>query len=60
MNPYEMTFANTLSRVRAWLRGLARQYRRPLLVVLAATGMLAAGVSAGQAPNAPGQVIASK
>ncbi len=50
MNPYEMTFANTLSRIAAWIRGVLRQYRRPLLLLLAASGMLAVGVSAGQAP----------
>ena len=59
MNPYEMTFANTVSRLGAWLRGLLRRYRRPLLIVLAATGTLAVGVSAGQAPDAPPQVFAS-
>lgn len=59
MNPYEMTLANTLSRIGAWLRGVSRRYRQPLLIMFAATGMLAVGVSAGTAPGEPPQVIAS-
>lgn len=40
MNPYEATLPNVLSRVRAWLRGLLRLYRRPLLIA-ALTGIVA-------------------
>ncbi len=51
MNPYEMTFSNTMARMAAWVRGLLKRYRRPLLVVMAATATLAVSVSASQADD---------
>jgi hypothetical protein len=51
MNPYEATLPNVLARLFAWLRGLLRLYRRPLLVA-AMTGLLTAlaiGTSLGPA-----------
>lgn len=50
MNPYEATFSNIVARLAAWVRGLARRYRKPIFVTLAATGTLVIGVSAGLAP----------
>ena len=50
MNPYEATVSNTLARMGAWLRGMARRYRRQLFVIAAATTTVAVSVSAGQAP----------
>jgi hypothetical protein len=41
MNPYEATLPNVLARIAAWLRGLLRLYRRPLLIALT-TGTMAA------------------
>jgi hypothetical protein len=41
---------NALTRVGAWLRGMVRRYRRPLLVVAAAGVSMAIGVSASDAP----------
>lgn len=51
MNPYEATFPNVMARVAAWLRGLARRYRRPLLLTVAATATLAVGLGAARAPT---------
>ncbi|MBB6229511.1 hypothetical protein FHS79_003714 [Polymorphobacter multimanifer] len=48
MNPYEANVWNVSSRLGAWLRGLLRLYRRPLLVLLCASVTTAVGVSAGQ------------
>ncbi len=59
MNPYEANMANLTSRLVAWARGLARRYRRPILVLLAASATLAVGVSAGQAPPRHPVVIAA-
>ncbi|MFZ4688793.1 MAG: hypothetical protein ACOYLS_06125 [Polymorphobacter sp.] len=53
MNPYEPTLPNVIARVTAWCRGLLRRYRRPLLVIVAATATVAVGVSAAIAPPAP-------
>ena len=50
MNPYEANFTNTANRLRAWVRGMLRRHRRPLLAIAAATATRAIGVSAGQAP----------
>jgi hypothetical protein len=50
MNPYEATFGNVMSRVGAWVRGCLHRYRKPLLVMVAATATLAVGVSAGNPP----------
>jgi hypothetical protein len=53
MNPYEVTLPNVLARVAAWLRGLLRLYRRPLLIALLAGGVtgLGLGTSAGSTAN---------
>lgn len=59
MNPYEANMANLTSRLVALGRGLMRRYRRPLLVLLAASATLAVGVSAGQAPPRQPIVIAA-
>ncbi len=58
MNPYDANFGNVSARVIAWVRGLARQYRRPLMVLLAATATLAVGVNAG--PVSPPKVLAER
>jgi hypothetical protein len=50
MDPYEANLRNTFVRVGAWLRGMVRRYRRPLLVVAAAGVSMAIGVSASDAP----------
>jgi hypothetical protein len=50
MNPYEATMSNTVARMGAWLRGMARLYRRQLFVIAAATTTVVVSVSAGQAP----------
>ena len=57
MNPYEATLPNVMARVRAWVRGLLRLYRKPLLLIGAATATLAIGVSATQAPAMPPAAI---
>jgi hypothetical protein len=53
MNPYEATLPNLFARVAAWLRGLLRLYRRPLLLALTAGGIaaLALGTSLGPAAS---------
>ena len=53
MNPYEANFSNTVARLSAWGRCMLRRYRRPLLVIAAATATMAIGVNAGDAPSAP-------
>lgn len=50
MDPYEASFSNVVARLGAWGRGMLRRYRRPLLVIAAATATMAIGVSAAQAP----------
>jgi hypothetical protein len=55
MNPYEATFGNVVSRVGAWVRGCLHRYRKPLLLMVAATATLAVGVSAAS-PPAPVQI----
>jgi hypothetical protein len=50
MNPYEATFGNVMARVGAWVRGCLHRYRKPLLLMVAATATLAVGVSAGSPP----------
>ncbi len=49
MNPYEATLTNVLARVRAWLRGVARRYRKPLMLAVLATATIAASVNTGRA-----------
>ncbi len=39
------------TRTSAWVRGLLRIYRKPLLIILAATATLAVGVGAADAPD---------
>lgn len=51
MNPYEANFSNMATRTSAWVRGLLRIYRKPLLIILAATATLAVGVGAADAPD---------
>lgn len=58
MNPYEANFPNVMARVGAWLRGAARHYRRPLLVVAAASVTLVVSVSAGPA-EPPAAIVAA-
>ncbi len=50
MNPYEANLTNVSARILAWVRGMARQYRRPLLALIAASVTLAVGVNAGPSP----------
>ena len=59
MNPYEAYLANGAARVGAWVRGVLRRYRRPLLIVIAATATIGVGVSAGQGPE-PQLALASR
>lgn len=49
-DPYRANLSNTSSRVAAWLRGMGRRYRRPILLLAAASATFAVGVAAGQAP----------
>lgn len=51
MNPYEATLGNVTARVGAWVRGIVRRYRRPLLLAIAAAATVAVGVSASQTPD---------
>jgi hypothetical protein len=44
MNPYDATLTNFATRINAWLRGLVRRYRRPLLIGLFAVSAIFAGV----------------
>ena len=60
MNPYEANLTNTTARVGAWLRGLLRRYRKPILVAAAATATLVVCVSATQAPAHPPIKIADR
>ena len=50
MNPYEATLPNIASRIRAWVRGLLRLYRRPLMLVIGAALLVAFGASGAFAP----------
>ena len=63
MNPYDPNMANLLIRLKAWVRGLFRRYRRPLLavVVVVVAAALGIGVSTDQtAPPEPTGRIASR
>jgi hypothetical protein len=51
MNPYEANLANGAARIGAWVRGMLRRYRRPLLIAIAATATIGVGVSASQVPE---------
>jgi hypothetical protein len=48
-NPYEATLANVIFRVHAWVRGLVRHYRRPLMLAIIASVTFAIGINAGHA-----------
>ena len=50
MNPYEANLHNTAARLGAWLRGMTRRYRQPLIALAAAGAVMAIGVSAARAP----------
>ena len=52
-NHYEANLSNTASRMGAWVRGILRRYRRPIVMVGAAAATLVVGVSAGMAPARP-------
>ena len=61
MNPYDPNMANLLIRLKAWVRGLFRRYRRPLLAVVVVAAALGIGVSIDQtAPPEPTGRIASR
>jgi hypothetical protein len=51
MNPYEANVHNIVLRLAAWLRGMVRLYRRPLLLMAIASMTMAVSVSAGQEPD---------
>lgn len=50
MNPYEANLSNTAARVHAWVRGMLRRYRQPLLALAAASAVTVVAVSATRAP----------
>ena len=50
MNPYEATLPNIAARLRAWLRGLLRLYRRPLMLIAAVATLVALGTTGALAP----------
>lgn len=61
MNPYDANLHNTAARVGAWVRGMVRLYRQPLLAIAAAGAVMALGVSAARAPaqaHSAGQIDA--
>ncbi|MFZ4111435.1 MAG: hypothetical protein ACOYKQ_13315 [Polymorphobacter sp.] len=61
MNPYDPNMANLLIRLKAWVHGLFRRYRRPLLAVAVVAAALGIGVSTDQtAPPEPTGRIASR
>ena len=61
MNPYDPNMANLLIRLKAWVRGLFRRYRRPLLAVAVVAAALGIGVSTDQtAPPEPTGRIAGR
>jgi hypothetical protein len=53
MNPYEANLSNTVARLGAWVRGIVRLYRQPLLALAAAGAVMAIGVGATRAPAQP-------
>ena len=55
MNPYDATFSNVTARLGAWMRGMVRLYRQPLIALAAAGAVMAVGVSATRAPAQPPQ-----
>jgi hypothetical protein len=48
MNPYDATMRNIFWRLKVWLRGMLRLYRRPLAVLALAGATMVASVSADQ------------
>lgn len=54
MNPYEASLPNIAARLRAWVRGIMRLYRRPLLAATG-VGMLVALGAGGAFPPATSQ-----
>lgn len=50
MNPYEATLPHVIARIAAWLRGLARRYRRQLVVAASAALVIALGITATVSP----------
>jgi hypothetical protein len=60
MNPYEVTVGNLSARSLAWLRGILRLYKKPLLILVAASATLAIGAGAGDAPAARPAQVASR
>lgn len=59
MNPYEENLSNTTARLAAWVRGMARRYRQPLLALVAAGAVMAIGVGATRAPAQPPHALAT-
>lgn len=52
MNPYEATLPNVIARLLAWVQGLLRLYRRPLLIAASAGIVVALALSATPGPAA--------
>jgi hypothetical protein len=50
MNPYDATLPHVIARIAAWVRGLARRYRRQLVVAVSAALVIALGISATVSP----------
>lgn len=57
MNPYEANFRNVSARLGAWVLGMARLYRRPLIVLIVASVTTAVGVNAAQEDSAAAQAV---
>jgi hypothetical protein len=50
MNPYDATLPHVIARVAAWVRGLARRYRRQLVVAASLGLVIALGISSTLSP----------
>jgi hypothetical protein len=59
MNPYEANARNLVVRLNAWVRGMVRLYRKPLLVLLMAGATTAVSVSASQPETAEPVMMAA-
>jgi len=60
MNPYEANARNIFLRLGAWLRGMLRLYKRPLVVISIASLTMAMGVSAAHEQDTkPARTMAS-
>jgi hypothetical protein len=55
MNPYDATVKNIAARLRVWVFGMVRLYRRPLVILALASATMVATVQARQA-EAPTEV----